>query len=52
MVSGISRSIRPGTLIYAVATLSALVSAILAVVLYALIALFYVVESSIFGRSS
>ena len=51
-VSGISRSFRPGTLIYAVATLSALVSAILAVVLYALIALFYVIESSVFGRSS
>jgi uncharacterized membrane protein len=50
MVTGISRSFRPGTLIYAVATLSALVSAILAVVLYALIALFYVIESSVFGR--
>jgi len=51
LVSGISRSFRPGTLIYAVATLSSLVSAILAVVLYALIALFYVVESSVFGRN-
>ncbi len=52
LVSGISRSFRPGTLIYAVATLSALVSATLAVVLYALIALFYVVESSVFGRQA
>ena len=50
MVSGISRSFRPGTLIYAIATLSALLSAVLAVVLYALISLFYVVESSVFGR--
>jgi len=39
LVSGISRSFRPGTLIYAIATLSALISAILAVVLYSLIAL-------------
>jgi uncharacterized membrane protein len=52
LVSGISRSFRPGTLIYGVATLSSLISAILAVVLYALIALFYVVESSIFGRGT
>jgi uncharacterized membrane protein len=50
LISGISRSFRPGTLIYGVATLSSLISATLAVVLYALIALFYVVESSIFGR--
>jgi hypothetical protein len=50
VVTGISRSFRPGTLIYAVATLSALVSAILAVALYALIAIFYVIESSVFGR--
>jgi len=50
MISGISRSFRPGTFIYAGATLSALISADLAVVLYAAIALFYVLESSIFGR--
>ena len=50
IVTGISRSFRPGTLIYAVATLSALVSSILAVVIFALIALFYVIESSLFGR--
>jgi uncharacterized membrane protein len=51
LISGISRSFRPGTLVYGVATLSSLLSAVLAVVLYALIALFYVVESSVFGRS-
>jgi len=50
MVSGISRSFLPGMFIYAGATLSALISADLAVVLYAAIALFYVLESSVFGR--
>jgi hypothetical protein len=35
---------------YAAATLSSLLSAYLAVALYAAIALFYVLESSIFGR--
>ena len=51
LVSGISRSFAPGTAIYATATASSLISAYLAVVLYALIALFYVLESSIFGRA-
>ena len=51
VVSGISRSFAPGWIIYGVATLSALVSAYLAVGLYAAIALFYVLESSIFGRN-
>jgi uncharacterized membrane protein len=50
VVSGISRSFAPGSLIYLVATLSSLVSAYLAVGLYATIALFYVLESSLFGR--
>jgi TMEM175 potassium channel family protein len=50
MISGISRSFAPGSLMYGVATLSSLVSAYLAVALYAAIALFYVLESSIFGR--
>jgi uncharacterized membrane protein len=49
-ISGISRSFAPGSLMYGTATLSALVSAYLAVALYAAIALFYVLESSIFGR--
>jgi len=51
VVSGISRSFAPGWLIYGAATLSSLISAYLAVALYAAIALFYVVESSVFGRS-
>jgi uncharacterized membrane protein len=50
MISGISRSFAPGSLIYLAATLSALISARLAVVLFAAIALFYVFESSLFGR--
>ena len=50
VVSGISRSFAPGSVIYGAATLSSLISAYLAVVLYAAIALFYVLESSIFGR--
>jgi hypothetical protein len=50
VVSGITRSFRPGAAIYGLATLSALLSAYLAVALFAAIALFYVVESSVFGR--
>ena len=50
VVSGISRSFAPGSAMYGVATLSALLSAYLAVALFAAIALFYVVESSLFGR--
>lgn len=49
-VSGISRSYLPGALMYALATVSSLLSAYLAVALYAAIALFYVLESSLFGR--
>jgi uncharacterized membrane protein len=51
-VSGISRSFAPGSIVYLVATLSSLLSAYLAIVLYAAIALFYVLESSIFGRDA
>ena len=51
MVSGISRAFLPGILIYTLATLSALISAWLAVALFAAIALFYVLESSLFSRS-
>ncbi len=50
VVSGISRSFAPGWIVYAAATLSSLVSAYLAVALYAAIALFYAVENSLFGR--
>ena len=52
VVSGISRSYVPGPIIYAVATVVAFVSPWLSAALYALIALFYVLESSIFGRST
>ena len=50
VVSGISRSFAPGWIIYGAATLSSLISAYLAVILYGVIALFYVLESSLFGR--
>ncbi len=49
-VSGISRSFRPGIPLYALATASAFVSPWLAVTLYAALALFYLVESSLFGE--
>ena len=49
VVTGISRSFAPGSVIYAAATLSAFLSAYLAVALFGAIALFYVVESSLFG---
>jgi TMEM175 potassium channel family protein len=49
-ISGISRSYLPGAPIYAVATLAAFLSPYLSVALYAAIAVFYVLESSIFGR--
>ena len=49
-ISGISRSFLPGIPLYTVATLSSLVSAWLALGLYAALALFYVLESSLFGH--
>jgi uncharacterized membrane protein len=49
-VAGISRSYLPGAPLYLTATLLALVLPNLSVAMYAGIALFYVVESSIFGR--
>jgi uncharacterized membrane protein len=51
VVRGISRTYRPGSLIYLTATLVALVSPVASAVLYAVIAAVYVLESSIFGRS-
>ena len=50
VVAGISRSYLPGSLMYGLATASSLLSAYLAVGLYAAIALFYVLESSLFAR--
>jgi uncharacterized membrane protein len=49
-VSGISRSYVPGPIIYFVATMVALVNPVASAVLFAVIAIFYVAESSIFGR--
>jgi uncharacterized membrane protein len=46
-ITGISRAFRPGIPLYTVATLSSLLSAWLAVGLYAALALFYVLESSL-----
>ena len=51
VVDGISRSYLPGPIIYFVATVVAFVSPWLSAALYALIALFYVLESSVFGRA-
>jgi hypothetical protein len=51
VVTGISRSYLPGPFIYLTATLVALASPIASVILYAAITIFYVLESSIFGRS-
>jgi uncharacterized membrane protein len=50
LVAGITRSFRPGVPLYLIATLSAFASAALSVGLYAALAAFYVLESSIFGR--
>jgi uncharacterized membrane protein len=49
LISGITRAFRPGVPIYAIATLVALVSPTASVILFGLIAVFYLVESSIFG---
>jgi TMEM175 potassium channel family protein len=51
MVRGISNAFLPGTPIYAGATLVALISPIASVILFALIAGFYVLESSRFARA-
>jgi uncharacterized membrane protein len=50
-VSGITRSYLPGTPLYLTATLIALASPLASVVVFAAIALFYVIESSVFGRA-
>jgi TMEM175 potassium channel family protein len=51
-VSGITRSYLPGTPLYLTATLIALASPLASVALFGAIALFYVIESSFFGRAS
>jgi TMEM175 potassium channel family protein len=50
VVSGISRSFAPGVPSYALATLSALISPWIAVALFAGLAAFFLVESSLFAR--
>jgi uncharacterized membrane protein len=52
VVRGISRSYKPGPWIYLTATLAALISPVLSVVLYAAITVFYVLDSAVFGRGS
>jgi uncharacterized membrane protein len=51
-VDGISRSYIPGPWIYGGATLVALANPTISVVLFGTIALFYVLESALFGRES
>ena len=51
-ISGISRAYLPGVPLYTFATLTAFVSAWIAVSLFAAYAVFYVVESSFLGRSA
>jgi uncharacterized membrane protein len=50
LVAGISRSFRPGSLMYLGATLVAFASPVASVALFAAIALLYVLESSVFAR--
>jgi uncharacterized membrane protein len=50
VVAGISRSYLPGPFIYLGSTLVALLSPTISFVCYAAVAIFYIVESSVFGR--
>jgi uncharacterized membrane protein len=52
VVSGITRTYLPGPWIYLAATLVAFASPVASIILFGVIALFYVVESSIFGGAS
>jgi uncharacterized membrane protein len=52
VVSGISRSYLPGPVLYLAATLIGFASPAVSATLYGGIALFYVLESSLFGRAS
>ena len=52
VISGISRSYLPGPVIYLGVTLIALVSPIASVVGFGVITIFYILESSLFGRSA
>lgn len=50
-ISGISRAFLPGVPLYTFATLTAFISAWIAVSLFIAYALFYVLESSLLGRA-
>ena len=52
VVTGITRSFRPGVPLYAGSTLVALVSPVASVALFAAIALFYVASNSLLGRAT
>ncbi len=52
VVSGITRTYLPGPWIYLASTLVALVSSTASIALYAAITVFFVLESSLFGRSA
>ena len=52
VVSGITRSYLPGIPVYLTATLIAFVAPLASVIMFAAIALFYVIESSVFGRAA
>jgi TMEM175 potassium channel family protein len=52
IVSGITRAYIPGPWIYLTATLVAFVSPVASIILFGMVALFYVVESSIFGGAA
>ncbi len=52
IVKGITRTYIPGPWIYLAATLVAFLSPVTSIVLFGVIALFYLVESSLFGGSS
>jgi uncharacterized membrane protein len=51
-VSGITRSYLPGAPLYGTATLLAFASPTASLIMFAAIALFYVIESSVFGRAA
>jgi uncharacterized membrane protein len=52
VVSGITRSYRLGPVTYLAATLISIASPTLGAILFGMIAVFYVLESSVFGRTS
>jgi uncharacterized membrane protein len=52
VVTGITRSYLPGMPVYLTATLIAFVSPLASVIMFAAIAVFYVIESSVFGRAA